>query len=146
MTDRELVTSWGLLVEGAAAATRLLAAELKAGCELSLAEAEVLFRMVRSEPRLLTTSQLARDVSFSSGGFTRLADRLVSAGLVERRPCPSDRRVVYAQLTEVGRERAETALALHADGLRRHVLGSVGHERLAALGATMRLLRDHLSG
>ena len=38
-------------------------------------------------------SQLADQVALTSGGITRLLDRMTAAGLVQRVPCPTDRRV-----------------------------------------------------
>lgn len=143
ISDDELVTSWGLVLEATAAAGRRLERELAAAFDLSAPAAEVLFRLARSPDGMLATTRLAREVAFSSGGFTRLADRLVAAGLVERRPCPTDRRVVFAALTDEGRRVADAALALHAEGLRRYVLEPLGPERLAALAGAMRVLRDH---
>ncbi|MCU1495846.1 MAG: marR [Acidimicrobiaceae bacterium] len=142
-SDDDLVTTWGLLLEATAAAGRRLAADLEEGFGLSPAEAEVLFRLARTPGHVLTTTRLAREVSFSSGGFTRLADRLVAAGLVERQPCASDRRVVYAALTEQGRLVAAAALALHAEGLRLHVLDVLGPDEIESLAKSMRALRDH---
>lgn len=142
-SDDELVTTWGLVLEATAAAGRRLAIELDEAVGLSAPEAEVLFRLARSPGRLLPTTRLAREISFSSGGFTRLVDRLVRSGLVERRPCASDRRVVYAALTATGSTVASAALARHAEGLRCHLLDVVGTEQLVALEQVMRVLRDH---
>ncbi len=35
---------------------------------------------------------------------TRLMDKLCAKGLMERRPCPDDRRVVHVKITEKGRD------------------------------------------
>ncbi|MDO0934891.1 MarR family transcriptional regulator [Streptomyces sp. DG2A-72] len=37
-------------------------------------------------------TDLAEAVPFSSGGFTRLADRMAKEGLIRRGPDPADRR------------------------------------------------------
>ncbi len=47
-------------------------------------------------------SDLAEAMILSRGGLTKLLDRLVSAGLVERRACPTDRRVSNAILLPAG--------------------------------------------
>jgi len=142
LSDDELVTAWGLVLEGTARAGGVLADELQAAVGLSRTWAEVLFRLRRTPDQLLPTTRLAHAVSFSSGGFTKLLDHLVAAGLVARVPCPTDRRVMYAVLTPLGRSKADAALALHAEGLRRHVLAVLGADRLSDLAQTMRLLRD----
>ncbi|HEV2122588.1 MAG TPA: MarR family transcriptional regulator, partial [Chloroflexota bacterium] len=99
---QELVSQWGTVVEGFADVGRVLAAEVEEAVGLSMSWAEVLFRLRRTPGEVLPSTRLAREVSFSSGGFTKLMDRLVETGLVERRPCPTDRRVVYAALTPHG--------------------------------------------
>jgi DNA-binding MarR family transcriptional regulator len=142
--DGDLVTAWGLVLEGTSRAGRLLGAELQTAVGLPSASVEVLFRLLRTEGHALPTTRLAREVAFSSGGFTKVVTRLADAGLVERRPCGSDRRVVYTALTDAGADVAARALAVHVDGLRRHVLGALGPRRLAAMATTMRVLRDSL--
>ena len=63
-------------------------------------------------------SQLAREVSLSSGGFTKLADRLERNGYLVRQACALDRRVTYATLTKKGLDLAEQARTKHVALLR----------------------------
>ena len=48
-------------------------------------------------------SRLSSDVALTTGGVTRLVDRMVEAGLVARENCPSDRRSIYVVLTRRAR-------------------------------------------
>jgi len=48
--------------------------------------------------------ELAEALVITRGGLTKLVDRLVKAGLVERTFCESDRRVSYATLLPAGAE------------------------------------------
>jgi MarR family transcriptional regulator, organic hydroperoxide resistance regulator len=50
----------------------------------------------------LTMSELAQRLHCDNSNVTGIADRLEAAGLVERRPHPSDRRVKTLVLTERG--------------------------------------------
>ncbi len=50
--------------------------------------------------------------------MTRLLEGLEAAGLVERADCPADLRVVYAQLTELGRESLSRASCGHVGSVR----------------------------
>ena len=138
----ELVTAWGFVVEGYARIGAAIRRDLLEHCELDAAEFEVLLRLSRSPEQRQTASQLAAEVSFSSGGFTKLADRLQRAGHVERVPCQNDRRVVWIALTPSGRQRIDAAVARHVELLRREVLEPLGAERFAAMSEAMRLLRD----
>lgn len=142
VTDDDLVTAWGLAVEAMARAGRVLGAELESGAGIGATSAEVLFRLRRTPGERLPATRLAAEISFTSGGFTKLADRLVAAGLLERQPCPTDRRVVYLHLSDEGRAVADRALEVHAAGLRRHLLGPLGAEGVGELAAAMRRLRD----
>ena len=82
-------------------------------------------------------AQLARGVGGSVSTTSRLVDRLVAAGLAERRPSPASRRAVCLRLTPAGER-----LLDRYDGLRlgelRAALDAVPGERrpdvLAALG------------
>lgn len=141
MKDNDLITGWGFVVEGYAAAQRLLEADL-AETGLPMVWFEVLLRLVRSPGHRLPMTQLANEVSFSSGGFTKLADRLELAGNVTRVACPQDRRVTWITLTEQGTQVIESASARHVESLRTTVLASLGEVAFRELSDHMRTLRD----
>ena len=64
-------------------------------------------------PYELTPTQLMRTTMLSSGGMTKRLDRLAEAGLVERRPDPSDRRGTLVGLTRRGRAVVDEAVVTH---------------------------------
>ena len=140
--DRELVTWWGLVVEAYARTAPLLQVGPVAGVDLPGPWFEVLLRLLRTPGGRLTMSRLAHEVALTSGGFTKLADRMVAAGLIERRASAEDRRVSHAVLTAAGQRVAEEAQQVHVDALREHFLGPLGEERAGELAALMRVLRD----
>ena len=47
-------------------------------------------------------NQFAEETTLTKSGATRFVDRLEEAGLVERRSCPTDRRVLQLALTPKG--------------------------------------------
>ena len=55
-------------------------------------------------PDGVTTGALADGLITRQPDVTRLVDRLIKAGLAERRPSPTDRRVVLVAATKAGRE------------------------------------------
>jgi DNA-binding MarR family transcriptional regulator len=134
----ERITLMGLLVETHAQLVRALGDELERQCGLPLMWFEVLLRLGRSTEHRLTMSQLADGVSLTSGGMTRLVDRMAGAGLVERQDCPSDRRSVHVVLTAAGLDRLGMAVQVHLAGLDRHLLGPLDPAEVAALGAALR--------
>jgi len=140
--DRELVTWWGLVVEAYARTGRLVQVGPVEGVDLPGPWFEVLLRLLRTPGQRLTMTQLARETTLTSGGFTKLADRMAQAGLIERQPSPQDRRVTYAALTAEGRRIGEEAQRRHVASLREHFLGPLGEERAGRLAELMRELRD----
>jgi len=58
-----------------------------------------------------TPSELASALLVTTGGMTVRLNRLQGAGLIERRPNPSDSRGVLVRLTSTGKALAEDALA-----------------------------------
>jgi DNA-binding MarR family transcriptional regulator len=71
---------------------------------------------------------------------TRLVDRMEAAGFVERVPCPTDRRVSYASLTDSGRAKLDEAAQVHAGNLR-VVFADFDHEDRSTLDALLDRLR-----
>jgi DNA-binding MarR family transcriptional regulator len=70
-------------------------------------------------PYELTPTQLMQATMLSSGGMTKRLDRLVEAGLVERRPDPADRRGTLVKLTGRGRAIIDKAVDDHVANQKR---------------------------
>lgn len=109
----EKVRLFGLLLETNARMARTLSSELEESCDMPLAWFEVLLRLRRAPQSRLKMNEVAEAIVHSSGGTTRLIDRLEEAGLVARQNCPSDRRAVYVAMTPQGDERLDEALDVH---------------------------------
>jgi DNA-binding MarR family transcriptional regulator len=107
------VDAFVALLRAHSGVTRQLNAQLSAEHGLTLSDFEVLLRLARAEDRRMRRVDLADQVFLSASGVTRLLDGLERQGLVERASCDSDRRVVYAVLTDAGLDRLRTAAASH---------------------------------
>lgn len=116
--DDRLITTFGRLVEAYSRLERQLGTAMKAGAGLPHVWFEVLIRLARSEDGQLTMTALADEIALTTSGVTRLIDRIEAAGYVERRPCPTDRRIAYAAITEAGRTVLDRAATVHARNLR----------------------------
>lgn len=64
-------------------------------------------------PHRMSATELASWVLLSSGGMTNRLDRMEEAGLVRRRPDPSDRRGVLVELTARGGKVIDAAIDAH---------------------------------
>jgi DNA-binding MarR family transcriptional regulator len=139
-TADERITLMGLLIEAHARMTRTLSAELEASVGIPLGWYDVLIRLGRAEDGHLTMSQLASEILFTSGGVTRLVDRMAEAGYVERQSCPSDRRSVHVALTPAGRRMLDGATAELIRGVERHLMAPLDESDRTALATALRKL------
>ena len=78
-------------------------------------------------------SDLASAVLLSQSGLTRLVDRLVRSGSVERTRCEEDRRGQYADLTAAGRSRLAEARPAHLAGVHGRFLDRFDESELRLL-------------
>lgn len=70
---------------------------------LSETQFSALRALRRAGPHGLPCSEITQQIAGRVPDITRLVDRLAKAGLVERCPCPEDRRVIWVKLTDAGR-------------------------------------------
>jgi DNA-binding MarR family transcriptional regulator len=139
--DDEIVSWWGLVIEGFYATHNTLMTGIEEQVGLAPGAFDIVIRLLRSPDHRLPMTRLAKEAALSSGGFTKVADRLVAADLIRREPSETDRRVTFAVLTDHGRDVAERARMACADILRERLLGPLGTERCELLAETMRDLR-----
>lgn len=141
LIDDERITSFGLLVEAHRRLQRTFDKTLRDRHGMSGVTFEALLRLGRSEDSRMSMSELAEQMVLTSGGVTRLIDRLTAAGYVERLQCPSDRRVQWAQLTEEGSVALAAALRTHLDDLEAHYASEIEPEELPVVNRVMDRLR-----
>ncbi|RSM90812.1 MarR family transcriptional regulator [Kibdelosporangium aridum] len=139
--DDEIVTWWGLVIEGYQATQDLLLAEISGRLGLAAGPFDILLRLLRSPGHRLPMTRLAKEAALSSGGFTKVADRMTDAGLIRREPSETDRRVTHAVLTDHGLDMAQRARKVTAEVLRERVLEPLGEKRSTELADAMRTLR-----
>jgi len=107
------VKSFVSLVRAYTHATRQLSAQLTVDHGLTISDYEVLLRLSNAPERRLRRVDLAEQVLLTASGITRLLDGLERSGYVERGSCDSDRRVVYAVLTDDGLTKLRDASRSH---------------------------------
>lgn len=139
--DDRLITTFGRLIEAHSSLGQQLGRSLEQECGIQHSWFEVLLRVARAEDGQISMGVLAQQVALTTGGITRLLDRMIAAGLVARVPCPTDRRVLFAALTEQGRVTLEQAAVVHAANLRK-VFSSFTAPELRVLDEALDRLRD----
>lgn len=111
--DTAALGLWGRLFRCARLADEALAEGL-ASHQLQRGWFDILAALRRAgSPYELNPTELMRATLLSSGGTTKRLDRMVEAGLVERRPDPDDRRGTRVRLTARGRAVIERAVEAH---------------------------------
>lgn len=87
-------------------------------------------------------SQFATETTLTKSGATRFVDRLEQAGLVERRSCATDRRVLHLALTDEGRK-VQRAADPHVLGVMdRHFGSHLSDEEAGVLAAVLARMRN----
>ena len=107
--------------------------ELQSEQDLPLTWYDVLLHLAEAPDDRLRLSELASVLLLSRSGITRLVDRLVDAGLVERQVCDTDRRGSFAVLSVAGRARLRQAAPIHLRGVEQHFIAYLGDHELEAI-------------
>ena len=131
--DDPRIGAWRAFLRAHAHVVRRLERELAEEQGLALTDYDVLVQLAGADQRRLRMSELADRLLLSRSGATRLVDRLVADGLVERVTCDDDRRGQWAALTDGGRRRLRDAAPTHLRGVSEHFLDRLSADELASL-------------
>jgi DNA-binding MarR family transcriptional regulator len=130
------------LLRAYATATRRLNAQLVADHGLTVNDYEVLLRLARAPDRRLRRVDLAEQVLLTPSGITRLLDGLERCGYVDRASCDTDRRVVYAVLTDDGLDKLLDASSSHLSQVDEHLAQRLDEEELGSILVLLAKLGD----
>jgi len=136
------LAAWSAFLRAHARVIRDLERELQVEQRMALTDYDVLVQLANAEDRRLRMSELAERLLLSRSGATRLVDRLVAQGLVERVMCDVDRRGLWASLTEAGYDRLRQASPTHLRGVAEHFLDRLSADDLAAMERAFTRLDD----
>jgi DNA-binding MarR family transcriptional regulator len=139
LTPDEL-SAWKGMLAAHSRLTATLDAELEREHDIGLSAYEVLMNLSEAPDGRMRMSELADRLLLSRSGITRLADRLVARGLIERERCSDDGRGYNAQLTARGRATVEAARPDHLAGVRRIFLAQLDPSEIDTLGEIWRRL------
>lgn len=124
---------WRSYLLGSARLNERLDADLRQ-FGIDLGEYEILVRLSESEDCRVRMSELADAVHQSRSRLTHTISRMEKAGIVIRTLCPTDRRGVWAKLTDQGLELLKKAAPSHVSAVRANFVEAIGPEDLSALG------------
>ena len=143
LTPRDArLAPWRAFVRAQAHVSRLLDEDLRAEHGLSLQEYGALLILAESPDRRLRMGRLADSLTLSKSGATRMIDRLVNDGMVDRVTCPSDLRGAEAALTDAGLNRLRTAAPTHLRGIAEYFLSAIEGSDLEVVARTMQCVTD----
>jgi DNA-binding MarR family transcriptional regulator len=123
--NTEIVEVWHNLLDSYARSVSALERALEHEHGLGVSEYEVLERLATQDHASGRMQELAEAVHLSQSALSRVVGRLEADGLVVRKMCTSDRRGIFACLTDEGRARYEAAQPTHRAVLA-ETLGSRG--------------------
>lgn len=110
--------------------------------DLSMREYDVLYTLSKCrEP--LRIGELHRHVLLSQPALSRMVDRLVERGLVERSADPADGRGVRLSLTDTGRDKQRQVGRRHARSVARAVTAELTADELRQLATIGWKLAQH---
>ena len=123
--------AWEALLSAHAALMKQFAAE-DIWAEVSMREYDVLYTLAKC-PEPVRVSELHRHVLLSQPALSRLVDRLVRRGMIDREPDPADGRGVRLSLTDAGRAVQHQVGRRHARSVARAMTAGLSRSELTQL-------------
>ncbi|MEU2115853.1 MarR family transcriptional regulator [Streptomyces sp. NPDC016459] len=113
---------------------------------LTMNDYEILVNLSESAERRLRMSDLAAATLQSKSRLSHQITRMETAGLVRRENCESDRRGLYAVLTDDGMETMRKVAPHHVESVRKHFIDQIGGEALGDLHESLKPVAEQLRG
>ncbi|WP_328396297.1 MarR family transcriptional regulator [Streptomyces sp. NBC_00390] len=107
---------------------------------------EILVNLSESADRRMRMSDLAAATLQSKSRLSHQITRMENAGLVRREHCESDRRGLYAVLTDDGIATMQKVAPHHVASVRKHFIDLLTPEALEDLRASLTPVAEHLRG
>ncbi|WP_431782879.1 MarR family winged helix-turn-helix transcriptional regulator [Streptomyces chumphonensis] len=113
---------------------------------LTMHDYEILVNLSESEDRRMRMSDLAQATLQSKSRLSHQITRMENAGLVRREHCDTDKRGLFACLTEHGWQTMRDVAPLHVESVRRHFIDLLGPGHLETLLEALTPVAEHLRG
>ncbi|MEV4313586.1 MarR family transcriptional regulator [Actinocrispum sp. NPDC049592] len=136
----ELVVAFGRLQGAANRLEYILGRAIEEEFGITHLMYEVLLILGRAGEPGLPMGSIAQAQVLTTGGVTRLIDRMVAAGLVERTGDPADRRARLVRLTAKGEQTTVAASRVHLENIKRYFLEPLPADHRERFMADLRTL------
>ena len=133
--DDEQLGAWVRLVAVLELLPGILDGQLRRDADLTHFDYYVLAVLSESPDRTLRMTALARLTASTLPRLSHVVQRLEGRGLVERLPCPQDRRATNARLTTAGVEKVRVSAPGHVATVRDAVIDALTPEQVRQLTA-----------
>jgi DNA-binding MarR family transcriptional regulator len=133
--DRRQLRAWIRLRAVLELLPGVLDAQLRRDADVTEFEYFVLAMLSEAPGRTLRMTEVARQTIATLPRLSHVMTRLEGRGLVERFPCPEDRRATNARLTDDGWAKVQQAAPGHVATVRHHVVDALTDEQLDQLAA-----------
>jgi DNA-binding MarR family transcriptional regulator len=138
--------AFGRLIHAHSSVRAELETKLAGEHGLAVTEFQVLLTLSKEPDRQMRRIDIADAVRLSPSGITRLLDRLMAEGLVERGDCGEDARVSYAKLTDKGFDRCVAAVPIYDAAVDRVLTGRLSDDELETLTDLLERLAGGVEG
>jgi DNA-binding MarR family transcriptional regulator len=128
-------TAWVRLAAVVELLPGVLEAQLKRDADLTHFDYWVLAMLSEAPERTLRMTVLAARTHATLPRLSHVVARLERRALVERFPCPDDRRATNARLTDVGMAKVVEAAPGHLETVRRHVVDALSPRQITQLAS-----------
>jgi DNA-binding MarR family transcriptional regulator len=139
-SDAQLRDCWRALESSSTVVRTRIQQQLRTETGLPAGWPDVLVLLASAPDHRQPMHVAARQTGLTSGGFTKLADRMQQAGLITRDHATDDRRIVYLTLTKHGAQKAADTERIQTAVLRRE-LAAISSKDLTILTKAIRNLR-----
>lgn len=136
--------SWRAWIAASTLLPDRLSRDLQEKWGYSAADYVILMTLSESSDRRMRMSDLADATLASRSRLSHQIDRLGKDGLVERQPCPDDKRGYFAVLTPTGWEALVAMSSDHVESVRRHLVDRLSPAEFAELGRLCGIVADEL--
>ncbi|MBN0042337.1 MarR family transcriptional regulator [Cellulosimicrobium cellulans] len=133
--DDQQLDAWKRLVAVVELLPGVLDTQLRRDADLSHFEYYVLAMLSEARDRTLRMTDLASATNATLPRLSHVVARLEKRGLVERVPCPEDRRATNAHLTSAGWDKVVATAPGHVANVRDHVIDALTPEQVDQLDA-----------